>query len=502
MIKKMKNDFIDAFVSVMPIALLVLVVSFLLGVPSKIIISFAISTVLLIIGIGLFTFGADMSMSIIGEKIGSSLVKTQKLFLVLACGLLIGFVITIAEPDLMVLASQITSIPDILIITLVSLGVGIFLMIALLRIIKGISLNKILLFGYGIILLLLFLTPSSFASLSFDAGGVTTGPMSVPFIVALGYGFTRMRSDKSGHNDTFGLVGLSSIGPIIVILLLGLVFNLDSVYDTSQFYNNGALTSEYLYTLWNEFVEIIIALTPILFVFIIFELFNDTMSNYEMKKVIIGLIAVLLGLTSFMTGVEVGFIKMGYTLGSLLASKNLIFLLVVVGTVIGFLIVKAEPAVKVLVNQISDLTEGSISKNIVNLCLSTGVCIAVAISLMRVVTGVSILYFVIPGYIIAIILSYLTPDIFTAIAFDSGGAASGPLTSSFLLPICIGACMVFEGNILTDAFGIVGLVSLSPLIMIQILGLVYKMKTKRHHLALLKNLDEEIIDYNWGQLCK
>lgn len=497
MFKKLYNDFKESVLSVMPITLLVLVIAFFIGIETKNIISFVISAIFLIIGIVLFTFGADLSMTIIGDRIGEVLIKSRKLSLVLISGLLIGFVITIAEPDLMVLASQITSIPNFLIIALVSLGVGIFLMIALFRIIKGIPINKILFIGYGIVLFLLYFTPTTFAALSFDAGGVTTGPMSVPFIVALGYGFTRMRSDKKGRNDTFGLVGLSSIGPIIVIMILGLVFNLDSVYDTSSFYSDSSLIGEYLLTFWDKFVEIVIALTPILFVFIIFELFNDTLSNYEMKKVVLGLISVLLGLTVFLTGVEVGFIKMGFEIGHIFAEKEMAFQLTLIGTLIGFLIVKAEPAVKVLVNQISELTEGSISKNVVNLCLSTGVCIAVAISLMRVFTGISILYFIIPGYIVALVLASLTPDIFTAIAFDSGGAASGPLTSSFLLPICIGSCMVTGGNILTDAFGIVGLVSLSPLIMIQLLGFVYKQKTKRHNYQMVKELDEEIIEYDY-----
>ena len=319
--------------------------------------------------------------------------------------------------------------------------------------------------------------------------------MSVPFIVALGYGFTKLRVNKKGQNDTFGLVGLASIGPIIIVLLLGLVFNLDSSYTSPNLDNNGILFNEYLLSFWNNFVEMVIALTPILLVFVIFELFNDTLSNNEMRRVVLGLIATLLGLTIFLTGVEVGFIKMGYAIGSEFASNGSAFTLTFLGMMIGFLIVKAEPAVKLLVEQIEDLTEGSISKRVVNSCLSIGVCFAVGISLMRVFTGISILYFIVPGYIIALILSRLTPSIFTAIAFDSGGAASGSLTSSFLLPICIGACVAMDGNILTDAFGIIGLVSLSPLIMIQLLGYVYQLKTKRSNLRLVKGFSDEIIEY-------
>lgn len=495
MLKKLYSEFKDAISSVIPIALLVLVISFFIGISTKNIISFGISSILLILGITLFTFGADLSMVIIGDRVGSVLIRSKKLFYILISTFLIGFVITIAEPDLMVLASQLTAIPNILIILIISFGVGLFLMLAFYRIIKGISINKIILISYVIILLLVCFTPSSFTGIAFDAGGVTTGPMSVPLLIAIGYGFTKLRSDKKARNDTFGLVGLASIGPIIFILLLGLFFNLDSVYDTSVFTTNGSLILQYLDAFYNNFIEIVLALVPILFVFIIFELFNDTLSDYDMRKVVLGLIAALLGLTFFLTGANVGYIKVGYMLGSLFVEKNLGFYLIILGMVIGYLIVKAEPAVKVLVEQISDLTEGSISKNVINTCLSVGTCLAVFIALIRVFTGISILYFIIPGYIITLILAYFTPDIFTAVAFDAGGAASGPLTSSFLLPICIGSCMMLGGNILVDAFGILGLVSTTPLIVIQGLGVIYKLKLKKHQLHLVKGLNEEIIEY-------
>lgn len=497
MFKRLFSDFKESVISVIPITLLVLVISFFIGVSTTSIISFLISAVMLIIGISLFTFGSNLSMVIIGDRIGNVLIKSRKLIYILLSGLLIGFVVTVAEPDLMVLSSQITSVPGFLLIGLISLGVGIYLMIALFRIIKGIALNQILFISYGLVLLLLCFTPASFIPLAFDAGGVTTGPMSVPFIVALGYGFTKLMSEKKDRNNTFGLVGLASIGPIIIILLLGLVFNLDSVYDTSQFYGNESLLSELIYVFSDKFIEVVISLTPILFVFILYELFNDTLSNQDMRKVVLGLISTLLGLTIFLTGVEIGFIKMGYMLGNILTEKNLEVVLTIVGMGIGFLIVKAEPAVTVLVEQVSELTEGSISKKVINTCLSIGVCFAVGISLIRIFTDISILYIVVPGYIIALILAYMTPDIFTAIAFDSGGAVSGPLTSSFLLPICIGATVATGGNILTDAFGIVGMVSLSPLIMIQSLGVIYKVKTKSYNRRMVKDLCEDIIEYKY-----
>ena len=246
MLKRLYNSFKDSFISVAPITILILVVAYLIGCSSKVIISFSISALLLIIGITLFTFGADLSMVMIGEKIGNSLIKRKKLFSVLAITLVIGFVITIAEPDLMVLASQLTSIPNVLIITLVALGVGLFLMLSLFRIIKGIKINTILSISYIIIFILMLFSSPSFITVAFDSGGVTTGPMSVPFIVALGYGFTKLRNDKQARNDTFGLVGIASIGPIIVVLLLGILFHPASSYDTSSFFSNGSLLIEYL----------------------------------------------------------------------------------------------------------------------------------------------------------------------------------------------------------------------------------------------------------------
>ena len=495
MLKRLYNSFKDSFISVAPITILILVVAYLIGCSSKVIISFSISALLLIIGITLFTFGADLSMVMIGEKIGNSLIKRKKLFSVLAITLVIGFVITIAEPDLMVLASQLTSIPNVLIITLVALGVGLFLMLSLFRIIKGIKINTILSISYIIIFILMLFSSPSFITVAFDSGGVTTGPMSVPFIVALGYGFTKLRNDKQARNDTFGLVGIASIGPIIVVLLLGILFHPASSYDTSSFFSNGSLLIEYLDSFYHNFVEATISLVPILVVFIIFELLENTLNNYDMRKIVLGLCSSLVGLTVFLTGVEVGFIKMGYEIGNLFASHNMPILLIILGMVVGYLIVKAEPAVKVLNEQISDLTEGSISKKMIGLCLSIGVSLAVGLSLIRLFLKIPITYFLVPGYILSIILAYKTQDIFTAVAFDSGGAASGPLTTSFLLPIAIGACMANGGDIMTMAFGVVSLVSLSPLITIQLLGSVYECRINKQTLAKVKDLDESILDY-------
>ena len=495
MIKKYLSSLKDAFFSVIPLVLIISLVSYLIHVPILNIYSFLISSFLLIIGISLFTFGAELSMVVIGEKIGDKLIQSKGLWFILLVALFIGIAVTLAEPDLMVLSNQLTSMPNLLIIILVALGVGIFLMIAVFRIIKGLSFRTILIVSYGIIGIMLIFCPSNFITIAFDASGVTTGPMSVPFIVALGYGLTKLRSDQNAKSDTFGIIGLCSIGPIIMILLLSLFFKTDSVYDVSPFYSNNLMLFEYFDSFCQNIREVAIALIPILLIFTIFEFITNMLKNQELKKVILGILASFAGLSIFLTGVNVGFIKMGFSLGNIITMSSNKYLLIPLGMLLGYIIVMVEPAVKVLNEQISDLTGGSISKKMVSLSLSVGVCLAIGLSLLRVFFNIPFVYFIVPGYIITIFLSFKTPKIFTAIAFDSGGAASGPLTTSFLLPICIGACIALDGDILSNAFGVVALVSMTPLITVQLLGIIYQYKLNKS--SPRYNLDESIIDYVW-----
>lgn len=495
MSEKFKNSFIDSFKAVLPIAILVLLISFFVDVEKVYTINFVISSILLILGMGLFNYGADLSMSIIGKKIGQTLTKKSKLILILLFAFFIGFVITVAEPSLMVLASQLNSIPKLILILAVGVGVGSFLLIAFVRIIRSVSIKKIVLIGYLLIFILVFLTEKGFITIAFDSGGVATGPVSVPFIVALGYGFTKFRTDRKARDYTFGLVGLCCIGPIIAVLLLGLFYNGTSAYDTTSFFLQESLLIEYFMAFYSNFVDVVIAITPILTVFLIFELINNTVSNNEMRKIVLGLMCVLVGLTLFLTGANVGFIRMANQIGGLLANYK--WILVIAGMVFGFFIVKAEPAVKLLTDQVSDLTGGSLNKSIINLCLQCGVCIAVGLGLLRVLYGFSVLYVLIPGYILALLLTLYTPELFVSVAFDSGGAATGPLTTSFILPLAIGACICVSGadNIMTDAFGLVAYVSLAPLICVQLLGSAYKFKTRKNEKNITKDIDETIVEF-------
>lgn len=493
--QKLVDNLIDSFYSVMPISLITFIISIIIGISIDAIITFLVSSILLVIGITLFTTGADMSMGTIGERIAESVIKKGKKWLVFLVSFIIGVVITIAEPDLMVLAKQLTSIPNFLIILSVGIGVGLFLLIAVWRIFKKYSFQKIITITWFIILGLLALTPKEFVGIAFDAGGVTTGPMGVPLIVAFGYGLTKFRSDKNANKDSFGLCGLSSLGPIIIVLILGLFFKTDSVYDISGFLEKIPYIDNFVISFLDSFKDVIISIIPIILVFIIIELFSKNTNKIIILKVIIGLILTISGLTLFLTGVNAGFLKMGYLIGNIWGTSSYSYLIVPIGLLLGYVIINAEPAIKILNMQISDLTEGSISSRVINSCLSIGVCLAIGLAILKIIYQIPISYFLVPGYSIAALMAYKTPKVFTAIAFDTGGAASGPLTTSFLLPLCIGLCVAFDGNILNDAFGVGALVSMTPLITIQALGLVYQYKLNKQDRHV--KFDESLIEYSW-----
>ena len=491
---KLTESLIDALRSVMPIVIVIIGISFLINVPNKAIMSFSLSAILLIVGIAIFTTGAHMSMIKIGEKIGDLLVRKRKKWLILVASVIVGIVITISEPDLIVLANELTSIPNMLLIILVACGVGIYLLIGVYRILSKLSFRTIITISLLLIMGLLYFTPKEFISIAFDSGGVTTGAMGVPLIVAFGYGISKLRSGKDAKNYSFGLCGICSLGPVIVVLILGFFFKVDNYFDKIGFINNYGIFENIVSCFIKSLKEISLALLPILVVFYISQLFDKRMNKYEHLRMVFGIILSLFGLTLFLTGVSSGFLEIGYRIGSTFANSSFKYLLVPVGMILGFIIIKLEPAVKILIKRISDLTEGSISEELISLCLSIGVCIAVGLAVVRIYFGIPIIYIIVPGYFIAASLMYFTPSMFTAIAFDSGGAASGAMTTSFLLPLCIGACVSLESNIMTDAFGIGALVSLTPIITIQILGIIYN-----NRLKVKDNIyyDEEIIEYAW-----
>ena len=469
----------EALTAVSPTIGIVLLLSFTIApIPPSILLLLLFGAVLLIIGMMFFTLGAELAMTPVGEKIGTRIANSRNLGIVLLLCFLLGFIITISEPDLQVLAEQVPSVPNAVLILAVAVGVGFFLMIAMLRMLFSKTLRSLLILFYFLVFVLAFFVQDDFLAVAFDSGGVTTGPMTVPFIMALGVGFAAVRSDKHAEDDSFGLVSLCSIGPILAVLLLGLLYHPESTgYAGSEIpviRDSVELWRYFAAGLPKYIEEIAVSLLPIILFFAVFQMISLKMRGRPLKKIVIGMVYTYVGLVLFLTGVNVGFMPAGNYLGAMIAGLSYRWVLIPIGMVIGYFIVKAEPAVYVLKEQVEEITSGAISGEAMGLSLSLGVSVSIGLAMIRVLTGISIFWFILPGYLIALELSFFVPKIFTAIAFDSGGVASGPMTATFLLPFAMGACEAVGGNIVQDAFGVVAMVAMTPLITIQIMGAVYK----------------------------
>ena len=666
----------EALTSVLPITLIVLILCFTIApVPSDVLLAFLVGAVLLIVGMGLFTLGADTAMLPIGERVGAQMTKSRKLWVVILVSFLIGMIVTISEPDLQVLAGQVPGIPNAVLIGAVAAGVGTFLVVALLRILFQIPLNGLLIVSYLVIFTLTAFAPEDFLAVAFDSGGVTTGPMTVPFIMALGMGVSSTRSDGKAGEDSFGLVALCSVGPVLAVLILSLLYPAAGSYvpavvpeagnsrelwglfayglpvyakemgaalaPIAAFFaifqmvslrlprksvlkivvgllytyiglilfmtgvnvgflpagtylgqqiaaldqrwvlipigmlmgwfivqaepavhvltrqveelTSGAIPGKAMSTslsigvavsiglamlrvlavlilsllypaagsyvpavvpeagnsreLWGLFAyglpvyakEMGAALAPIAAFFAIFQMVSLRLPRKSVLKIVVGLLYTYIGLILFMTGVNVGFLPAGTYLGQQIAALDQRWVLIPIGMLMGWFIVQAEPAVHVLTRQVEELTSGAIPGKAMSTSLSIGVAVSIGLAMLRVLTGISIFVLLVPGYLCAITLSFIVPKIFTAIAFDSGGVASGPMTATFLLPFAMGACEMLGGNVVTDAFGVVAMVAMTPLITIQLLGLVYKRKLRKTAASTapapaIPAADDEIID--------
>ena len=474
----------EAATSVLPIVNIVAILCLLLiPIQTDLMLAFVIGSIFLVVGMGLFTVGSEMSMNQIGSHIGSGLTASRKPWLILTISLVLGIVVTIAEPDLQVLASNVPGIDSTVLIIVVSAGVGLFLMISMIRILQSIPLKWILLGFYGLVFLLAFLADRGFLSVAFDSGGVTTGPMTVPFIMSLGVGVAAIRSDARAEEDSFGLIGLCSIGPILAVLILGFIYRTavegTDAGELTSFADTVALGRGYLAGIPESLGEVGVALLPIVAVFLVFQFLMLHLPRVPFLRIVNGLIITLAGLTIFLTGVNVGFSSLGQMLGRRLAEPQWRFLLIPIGMLMGWFIINAEPAVHVLNKQVEELSAGAISAKAMGLSLSIAISAAMGLSMLRAITGISILWFIVPGYLIALVLTFFVPSTFTAIAFDSGGVASGPLTAAFMLPFAMGAVSAIGGNVMTDAFGLVALVAMMPLITVQIMGVIAAISSRR-----------------------
>ena len=485
---KLREKLLEALQAVLPIAAIVLILCFSIApVSPSILLCFLLGAAMIVVGIMFFTLGAEMSMTPMGERVGAMLTRSQNIFLIIGAGFLLGFLITISEPDLQVLANQVPSIPNMTLILSVAVGVGLFLVMAFLRMLLSIPLPRLLVFFYAAIFFLAAFVPKEFLAVAFDSGGVTTGPMTVPFIMALGVGVSAIRSDRHAADDSFGLVALCSVGPILAVLILGIVFNAsESSYIPPVIPEVG--DSVELWQLFHEGLpeyvkEIASSLLPIVVMFGVFQAVALRLDKRTLGRIAVGLAYTYVGLVLFLTGANVGFMPAGNYLGQVLTGQSYYGVIIPIGMLIGYFIVRAEPAVYVLNKQVEEVTDGAISAQAMGMALSAGVSISVGLAMVRVLTGISILWFLIPGYAVAIGISFVVPKLFTAIAFDAGGVASGPMTATFLLPLAQGACVAVGGNIVTDAFGVVAMVAMTPLITVQLMGLAAQLKTGRRRAA-------------------
>ena len=474
----------EAAASVLPISLIVLTICFVLvPVDTGLMLSFVLATAMLILGMGLFTLGAEMSMSKIGNYMGAKLTKSRRLGLILIVSFLLGVAITVAEPDLQVLAANVPEIDKtVLILSLIHISEP-TRMLCMVRILFGISLRLLLIVFYVLVFLAAFLSDQGILAVAFDSGGVTTGPMTVPFIMALGVGVASIRSDENAKADSFGLVGLCSIGPIASVLLLGAIYKTQPAQTQSEaaaaITNTVALGRDYLHAFPEYMKEVTLALLPIVVFFLVFQFVSLRLRKLPFLRVMVGILYTYAGLVLFLTGVNVGFSPVGYALGAALTEGWKSWLLIPLAMLMGWFIINAEPAVHILNKQVEDLSAGAISARAMGVSLSIAVSAAGGLAMLRVITGVSIMVFLVPGYFLALALSFFVPRTFTAIAFDSGGVASGPLTATFMLPFAMGACEALGGNVMTDAFGLVALVAMMPLITVQVMGAIYVVKSRR-----------------------
>ena len=505
--KELWSKIREALISALPITLIVYLVALVpaFSFNGKELISFTVGAILLIVGIGFFNLGADIAMTPMGTHVGAGLSRQRKLGLLLAVCFVLGMLITIAEPDLQVLANQVSSVMNgKLLVYVVGFGVGAFLVFSILRIVFKKQLSSMLMLFYMLLFALALMLAVNenmdLLPMAFDSGGVTTGPITVPFIMALGVGISSILGDRHNQENSFGLVALCSIGPILAVLVLGIFAKNDLSYTVGYGAVGEDVLGAYLDNLAHVAGEVGIALGLIVLFFMLCQIFFLRLPKRQLLKIGVGVVFTYIGLVMFLTGVNVGYMPMGYKMGIQL-SEMPPALLVGLALIIGILVVLAEPAIHVLNSQVEDITGGYVKKRSMMIGLCVGVGAAIALSVVRIIFDFSLVYYIIPGYFISLMLSLFVPPVYTAIAFDSGGVASGPMTSGFILPFAVGVCVALQGEsaVLRDGFGVVALVAMTPLITIQLLGFKVivsgKIKEKRAMQRILKSDDEQIINF-------
>ena len=478
----------EVSLSVIPIVLLVVIMNFtIVPIDNAMLARFIVGAVFVIIGLGVFLFGAHMGIVPIGENMGETIAKTNKIHIIGILGFILGFFITIAEPDLLILAHQVNIasggvISSRLILLVVSSGVGIMVAIGLLRILHGKPLNKIFTFFYAFIFLLGVVVSEEFLAISVDASGATTGAMTTPFILALGYGVSQLKGGKTSDEDSFGMVGLASVGPIFAIMIMSLVSGLTNIQGEAEaFIPSVGIFSPYFKLLPQLLKESFITLLPLFTLFIIFDKIKFKLSKKKRNSIYKGIFYTYIGLTLFLVGVNAGFMEVGRAMGEGVAGLDNAWALPLIGFFLGMVVVLAEPAVYVLTEQVEEVTAGHIKKRLILVTLSLGIGFAVSMAMIRIITpSLKLWHILLPGFALASILSYYVPPIFVGIAYDSGGVASGPMTATFILAFAQGAAKVVPtANVMVDGFGVIAVVAMVPLVAIQLLGFIFKIKAEK-----------------------
>lgn len=484
------DRFKEILISVIPITAIVLVLNFTL-VPLEIpqLLRFLLGSLLIIFGLSIFLFGVDIGITPIGNLMGSHLIKTNKIAIVVFGGIILGFIAAIAEPDIHILAGQVdyvTSglIPRFSLVAVVSIGIGTLLSLGFSRIAYNIPMNITFTAIYAIIFALALFIPPEFLAISFDAAGAVTGAMTVPFILSLATGISAPRKDsKASEEDSFGLVGITATGTVISVMLMSIISKPGKISGSIDisFSESDFIIRPFIRAIPATAVEVFIALLPLIFMLLVFQKFSFKLSKRSLGKIFKGLLYSFIGLVFFLIGVNTGFMEVGTIVGYRLASLDNKSIVVFLGFVIGLVTILAEPSAHVLTHQIEDVTSGYIKRNAVLITMCIGVGFAVALFILKIIVpGIQLWHYLFFGYAISIVLSFFVPKLFVGMAFDSGTVSSGPMTATFILAFAQGVAEAVEGaNVLTDGFGAVAMVTLTPVITLQILGLIFKIKSRK-----------------------
>lgn len=484
------EKFYEVLQSVIPTYIIVLLIYlFVIDIPLSILLSYTIGTIVVLLGLTIFLTGVDIGISPIGKHMGKGIAKSNKLSIVIIAGFVLGFLIAASEPSVIVLGEQLEMISNGVIdgfgiVMVVSVGLAIMIVLGLIRIVYNWNLKLILTISYLFIFAMAIFTTDEFISIAFDASGATTGAITVPFILALSSGVAELkRNAKSSSEDSFGLVAIASAGAIMAVMIQNFVRpagDLTGSLDI-QIASDVNIFSRYANVFLTQAVEVFITLVPIVLLFWIFQKKRLTIGKSQLSRIYKGCVYVYVGLVLFMTGVNAGFMDMGSVVGYTLGSDGMYVQLSIIGLILGVVTILAEPAVNVLTHQIEAVTSGAIHRRpvLVSLCIGVGLAIFLAI-LRMTIPGLELWHMLLPGYIIALGLQFIVPNVFVGMAFDAGGVATGPLTATFILAFVQGAAEAIPtASVLQEGFGMIALVALMPILTLQLLGFIYQMKRKR-----------------------